>query len=176
MSILEKLIFDELLEAVAPFLNAAQEALPQVPNPLPSREAPPLVPDQNPFPVEDISPEPDLDSVKEVLRNRLIIHRLGQKGRTVSDDEITLILDRKDKILSRMFELDSNPFWNQRRHTLIRDYMLPPRGGEFKISVLEGKLEQLLGENATSSSIYKELIRARDYFHIDGRFRGPRGN
>ena len=60
MSILEKLMFDELLEAVAPFLNAAQEALPQVPNPLPSREAPPLVPDQNPFPVEDISPETKL--------------------------------------------------------------------------------------------------------------------
>lgn len=75
-------------------------------------------PDQNPFPVEDIPPEPDLDSVKEVLRNRLLIHRLGQ-GRTVSGDEIALIIDRKEKILSRMFELDSNPFWNQRKKRLV---------------------------------------------------------
>lgn len=104
MSILEKLMFDELWEAVVPFLNAAQEALSQVPNPLPSWEALPLVPDQNPFPVEDISLELDLDSVKEVLRNRLIIHWLGRRGRIVSDDDIALIIGRKGE----------NPFKNVR--------------------------------------------------------------
>lgn len=51
----------------------------------------------------------------------------------------------------------------------------PPRGGEFKISTLEAKLQDLFGENATRSKIYKELVRAREYFHIDGPFRGPRG-
>lgn len=39
-------------------------------------------------PVEAIPPEPDLDSVKDVLRNRLLVHRLGQRHATVSDAEI----------------------------------------------------------------------------------------
>ena len=127
-------------------------------------------------PVEAIPQEPSIDSVKDVLRNRLIVHRLGRKNSTVSDDEIDRIVDLKDQIITRMAQLDANPFWNSRRNVLIRDYVQPPRGGEYKIPVLEAKLEQLFGNNPQSSFIYKELIRARDLFHIKGPFRGPRGN
>lgn len=74
-----------------------------------------------------------------------------------------------------MSQLDFNPFWHQHRNTLIRDYLRPPRGGEFKISVLEAKLKLLFGENATSSNIYKELVRARKSFNLDGPYRAPRG-
>lgn len=111
-----------------------------------------------------------------VLRNRLLVHRLGRKNPTVSEDEIDRIVDLKDRIITRMAQLDANPFWNNHRNVLIRDYMQPPRGGEYKFSVLEAKLEQLFGNNPESAFIYKELIRARDLFHTDGPFRGPRGN
>lgn len=130
-------------------------------------------PRANPF--QAIPPEPDLDSVKEIMRDRLLVHRLGQRQATVSETEINRIVELKGQILDRMSQLDFNPFWAQRRNTLIRDYLRPPRGGEFKISVLEAKLQELFGENATRSSIYYELVRAREYFHIDGPFRGPRG-
>lgn len=109
------------------------------------------------------------------MRDRLLVHRLGQRQATVSETEINRIVELKGQILDRMSQLDFNPFWAQRRNTLIRDYLRPPRGGEFKISVLEAKLQELFGENATRSSIYYELVRAREYFHIDGPFRGPRG-
>ena len=126
-------------------------------------------------PVQAIPPEPDLDSVKDVMRDRLLVHRLGQRHATVSDEEINRIVDLKRQIIDRMAQLDVNPFWTQQGNTLIQDYLRPPRGGEFKTSVLEAKLQDLFGQNAPSSKIYKELLRARDFFHIDGPFRGPRG-
>lgn len=122
-----------------------------------------------------IPPEPDLESVKDVMRDRLLVHRLGQRHATVSEDEINRIVDLKGQIIDRMSQLDVNPFWNQHKNTIIRDFLRPPRGSEFKISTLEAKLQDLFGENATRSSIYKELVRARKYFHIDGPFRAPRG-
>nr|YP_010833593.1 hypothetical protein QLP06_mgp020 [Jatropha curcas]WFG81219.1 hypothetical protein [Jatropha curcas] len=75
------------------------------------------------------------------MRDRLLVHRLGQRNATVSETELNRIVELKGKILTRMSELDFNPFWDQHRNTLIRDYMRPPRGGEFKISVLEAKLQ-----------------------------------
>lgn len=126
-------------------------------------------------PVQAIPPEPDLNSVKNVMKDRLLVHRLGQRHATVSETEISRIIDLKGQIIDRMAQLDFSPFWNQHRNTLIQDYLRPPRGGEFKISTLENKLQDLVSENATNSSIYKELVRAREFFHIDGPFRGPTG-
>ncbi|KAJ8746989.1 hypothetical protein K2173_012848 (mitochondrion) [Erythroxylum novogranatense] len=154
-----------------PSTEAAQEALPQAP--APAEVAQPN-PHANPFP--PLPPQPDFDSVNHIIRNRLLVHRLGQRHASVSEAEIDRIVDLKGQILNRMSQLDGNPFWHRHRNKLIRDYILPPRRGKWKISVLEAKLQQLGGENATSSSIYKELIKARDFFHIDGPFRGPIGN
>lgn len=75
------------------------------------------------------------------MKDRLIMHRIGKRNITVSDTEIDRILERKGQILDRMSQLDFNPFWHQHRNTLIRDYLRPPRGGEFKISVLEAQLK-----------------------------------
>jgi len=127
-------------------------------------------------PVEAVLPEPDMDSVKGVIKNRLLVHRLGQRNSTVDDSEIDRIVSLKNEILDRMVELDHSPFWNTHRNRLIRDYILPPKGGEYKIPTLESKLESLFGENPTSSIIYKDLIRWRASFHMDAPFRGPRGN
>ena len=131
---------------------------------------------QNPAANPVVPQEPNIASVKDVMRNRLLVHRLGRKNPVLSEAEIDRIVDLKDRIITRMAQLDANPFWNNHRNVLIRDYMQPPRGGEYKIPVLEAKLEQLFGNNPASSFIYKELIRARDFFHIDGPFRGPRDN
>lgn len=94
----------------------------------------------------------------------------------VDDDEINQIINLKNFILDRMVELDHSPFRNTHRNRLIRDFIQPPRGGEYRIPILEAKLGSLFGENPASSKIYKELIRLRDSFHIDAPFRGPDGN
>ena len=130
---------------------------------------------QEALPQQPPAPEQNIDSVKDVIKARLLVHRLGQRHATVSDEEINRIVDLKRQIIDRMAQLDVNPFWTQQGNTLIQDYLRPPRGGEFKTSVLEAKLQDLFGQNAPSSKIYKELLRARDFFHIDGPFRGPRG-
>ncbi|KAG4166893.1 hypothetical protein ERO13_A13G161901v2 [Gossypium hirsutum] len=92
---------------------------------------------------------------------RLMIHRLGQRNPTVDDSEIERIISLKSDILTRI---------------LIRDYILPPRGGEYRIHVLQSKLDSLFGENPTNSFIYHQLNRVRDSFLRDGRFQGPLGN
>lgn len=125
----------------------------------------------NPF--EAVLPEPDMDSVKGVIRNRLLVHRLGHKNSTVDDWEINRIVSLKNQILDRMIELDYSPFWNICRNRLIRDYIQPPQGGEYRIQVLESKLNSLFGSNPASSLIYKQLLKCRDSFHIDAPFRGP---
>nr|KJB09737.1 hypothetical protein B456_001G161300 [Gossypium raimondii] len=107
---------------------------------------------------------------------RLMIHRLGQRNPTVDDSEIERIISLKSDILTRMYELDQNPFWTAHRNRLIRDYILPPRGGEYRIHVLQSKLDSLFGENPTNSFIYHQLNRVRDSFLRDGRFQGPLGN
>lgn len=126
--------------------------------------------------VEAVLPEPDMDSVKGVIKNRLTIYRLGQRNSTVDDSEIDRIVSLKNDILNRMFELDPSPFWNTHRNRLLRDYIQPPRGGEYRIPVLEAKLDSLFGENPATSLIYKQLLKWRDSFDIDAPFRGPRGH
>jgi hypothetical protein len=123
-------------------------------------------------PVEAVLPEPDMGSVKGVIKNRLLVHR---RNPSVSDSEIDRIVYLKNEILNRMFELDHDAFWNAHRNRLIRDYIVPPHGAEYGIRVLESKLDSLFGENPTSSIIYKQLIRSRDSFYMDAPFRGPRG-
>lgn len=103
-------------------------------------------------------------------------YRLGNRNSTVDDWEIDRIVSLKNEILDRMIELDHSPFWNTHRNRLIRDFIQPPQGGEYRIPVLEAKLGSLFGENPASSCFYKNLIRLRDSFHIDAPFRGPRGN
>lgn len=80
-------------------------------------------------------PEPDMDSVRGVIKQRLLVHRLGQKNFSVSDHEIDLIVNLKNDIINRMGELDPDPFWTSHRRRLIRDYILPPVGGEYRIKV-----------------------------------------
>lgn len=63
-----------------------------------------------------IPPEPDLDSVKDVMKERLLVHRLGQRHATISEAEINRIIDLKGKILDRMSQLDFHPFWDQHRN------------------------------------------------------------
>lgn len=45
-------------------------------------------------------PEPDLDSVKKTMRERLIVHRLGKRHATVSEQEIDRIVDLKGQIVT----------------------------------------------------------------------------
>lgn len=105
-----------------------------------------------------IPAEPDLDSVKKIIQKRLNIHR---KGRIIENEEIEKIIKIKGDILDRRAQLDFNPFWGQHRNTLIRDYLRPPQGGEFRICTLQRKLQDLFAENAESSQIFKELTRAK---------------
>lgn len=124
--------------------------------------------------VEAVLPEPDMDSVRGVIKQRLLVHRLGQKNFSVSEKEIDQIVELKNDILNRMGELDPDPFWTSHRRRLIRDYILPRVGGEHRIKVLTQKLNFLLGESPTSSLIFKQLMREKDSFFLDAPFRGPR--
>ena len=125
----------------------------------------------NPLPA--IQPaEPNIETVKDAIRNRFFLGRQGP----VSDDEIHRIIDIKRRIFHRMGQLDLNPFWEQRENTLIRDYLLPSRGAEFKVAVLERKLNSLNTPNATESKTYKELLQVRKDFTWDTRSHSPIGN
>lgn len=123
--------------------------------------------------VQAIPPEPNLKSVKDVMKDRLIVHRVGQGNSTVSDAEIDRIVDLKGQIFDRMSQLDLNPFLASQKNKLIRDYLRPPRGSEFKISVLEEKLQVLFGENPCLSSIFYNIFscpKARFLWcHLRGR-------
>lgn len=102
-----------------------------------------------------------MDSVKETIKNRLTIHRLGRNHPVVSDNEINTIFDLKDQIVRKMEQLNPNPFWANHRMLIIQKYLLPPRGGEYTIRTLEKKLQQLFPANPEGSFIYKELLRAK---------------
>lgn len=140
----------------------------------PGPSAPPGAPElllQEPDPLQ----EPDMDSVKERIRERLRIYRMGGKRFQVDDSEINQIIHLKDPILTKMDELAPNTFWNQYRNRLIRDYIVPNSGGEYKVSTLASKLNDLWGANPTGSTIYKDLIRRRDLFHLEALSRGRTG-
>jgi len=121
-------------------------------------------------------PEPDMDSVKEVLRTRLIINRLGRQNAAVEESELEALIHLKSRILDRMWELDRTPFWGAHKNRLIRDFIQPPRGGEYRIPTLRSKLDSLLGQDPQNSRMYQQLIRLRDSFDVDAPLRGPRGN
>ena len=135
--------------------------MPGAPAPLPGPEAFP----PNLF-LMDPAPELDVESVKETIKTRLTIHRLGRSLPPVENAEIHTIFDLKDRIVQRMEQLNPDPFWANRRLNLIRDYLQPPRGGEFTIPTLEKKLEQLFSANPEGSVIYKQLLRAKENLTI----------
>ncbi|GAA0140198.1 hypothetical protein LIER_44050 [Lithospermum erythrorhizon] len=180
---------DELSRAVAPFVptlggtNGGFGPPPAPPyndtfffaagNNTQDPSAPPGAPElQEPDPLQ----EPDMDSVKERIRERLRIHRMGGPRFQIDDSEIERIINLKQQILDRMQELDpNNPFWTHYRNRLIRDYIIPSSGGEYKVSTLADKLNALWRDNPTESTIYQDLIRRRDLFHIEALSRGRTG-
>lgn len=50
--------------------------------------------------------EPDMESVKYVIRNRFFVYRQGPGASNVSDEEINRIIDLKRRIFNRMGQLD----------------------------------------------------------------------
>ncbi|KAK8486423.1 hypothetical protein V6N13_090842 [Hibiscus sabdariffa] len=108
-----------------------------------------------------------------IARNLGEITRGKNKIAWVSDSEFQAIIEQKNLIYDRMNDLAPSPFWNDHRNSLIRDYILPPRGGEFTVPVLKAKFQSLVGPNPQDSLIYKQLIRSRNEFYTNAPFVGP---
>jgi hypothetical protein len=116
-----------------------------------------------PYNIYPLPPEPTQHDVIETIRTRLLIHRLGGTKDT-TDEEVAQVFRLKGEILTRMSHISPNPCWDNHRMFLIRNFLTPPRGGEYSIRMLQTKLEQLHSENAEQSFVYKELFRAKDEF------------
>lgn len=119
-------------------------------------------------------PEPDLNSVRQVLKNRLILKRRGNIHSLVKDYEVEQLIAVKGQIVARMYELDG-PFWQRHRHRIIRDFLQTRQGGEYKVSLLRRKLQSLFEEDR-GSAFYNQLIKMRESFYEEAPFCGPRGD
>ena len=61
-------------------------------------------------PIEVVLPKLDMDSRKGVIKNRLLMHCLGQRNSSVSNSKIDQIINLRNKILNRMVQLDHRHF------------------------------------------------------------------
>lgn len=120
-------------------------------------------------------PEPNQDSVRTVIRNRLIIQRSGTKNFVVGNEEVEKIINLKKAIADRMVELDQNTFWNIHRNRIVRDFIRTPKGEEYIIPSLEGKLQSLFGDSPRGA-FYDQLLQMKESFYQEAPFRGPRGD
>lgn len=120
--------------------------------------------------------EPDMNSVRHIIERRLVLHRVGPNPTVVDPAEVNSIVALKNEIFERAGHLDHSPLWTTHRNRLIRDFLQPPRGGEFSVSALQKKLTDLHGENPTSSPVFKQLQRIKRDFFLDAAFRAPRVN
>lgn len=163
---------NELLQAVAPFLQAGgpgsagggsggSGGFPLGFGILSERENEEVVPPNHWPALEYELPEPDLESVRQVLKTRLIINRAGNKDSFVSDLEVERLIALKGQVVDRMTELDG-PFWGQHKLRIIRDFMLNQQGREFKPRILRSKLASLADPG--TSAFYDQLIKMRERF------------
>lgn len=120
-------------------------------------------------------PEPNQDSVRSVIRDRVLIQRLGKKNMVVADEEVDKIINLKNAIADRMVELDQSSFWDVHRNRIVRDYILTNKGEEYIIPSLEGKLQSLFGDSPRGT-FYDHLQKMKKSFYQEAPFRGPRGD
>lgn len=93
----------------------------------------------------------------------------------MDNDDVDQIINIKSKITERMFVLDQSDFWNIHRNRIVRDFILTPKGGEYQIHVLVGKLHSLFGESPRGA-FYDQLLKMKNSFYEEAPFRGPRGD
>lgn len=93
----------------------------------------------------------------------------------MDNEEVDKIINLKSAITDRMVELDQSAFWNIHRNRIVRDFIQTPKGGEYRIPVLEGKLQSLFGDSPRGA-FYDQLLKMKNSFYEEAPFRGPRGD
>ena len=112
--------------------------------------------------VEDEDPE-GLSPAERELRDHLNTNSRG--GRTnISLDDIQAMVSMKEEIVTRIAQLDPNPFWAEQRARLISDYIVTPKREEYIFpSNLRKNLEGSRGRN------YPRPLFCKAHDQIEGR-------
>jgi len=118
--------------------------------------------------VEDEDPE-GLSPAERELRDHLNTNSRG--GRTnISLDDIQAMVSMKEEIVTRIAQLDPNPFWAEQRARLISDYIVTPKREEYSLQTLE-KIWKEVGAATTQDHYFvKRMIKLREDYQLLGRF------
>lgn len=102
---------------------------------------------------------------------RQLRDRLFRDGRTnLSLDDIQAIISMKEEIVTRIAQLDPNPFWAEHGARVISDYIVTPSGQEYSLTTLEKIWREVGAANTKNHYFVKRMIKVRQDFLLTGRF------
>jgi len=104
--------------------------------------------------------EDDLSPVERKVKDRLTLYASPEEE--ISNDDVEALVLLKGDVLERMAQLDPHPFWVENRELLISEYILTPRGPEYKLETLLQNLEELRGHNGSNSHFFRTLKKVRE--------------
>jgi len=107
-----------------------------------------------------------LSPVERRIRTRFSIY---EPGRYVPIEDLRAIVHLKGEIIARMSQLDPDPFWMEHRDRIISESILTPKGPEYKLAALQGKLVELQSADAPNSDFFKRLKGIRDHYRWTGK-------
>ena len=121
--------------------------------------------------VEDEDPE-GLSPAERELRDHLNTNNSGgMGGRTnISLDDIQAMVSMKEEIVTRIAQLDPNPFWAEQRARLISEYIVTPSREEYSFNTLERIWKEVGAATTQDHYFVKRMIKLREDYQLLGRF------
>jgi len=102
---------------------------------------------------------------------RQLRDRLNRDGRdNISLDDIQAMASMKEEIVTRISQLDQNPFWTEQRARVISSYIVTPKGEEYSLATIEKIWRELGAANAQDHYFVKRMLKLRKDYELIGRF------
>lgn len=99
--------------------------------------------------------------VFEKINTRLLFAADKKTGWQPPIEKINTLITLKSQVISRMAELDPDPFWLESRNRLLADSILTKKNWEYSPETLTKRLSQL-NEHGRNSSFFRELRALRE--------------
>ena len=102
---------------------------------------------------------------------RQLRERLNRDGRdNISLDDVQAMAGMKEDIVTRISQLDPNPFWTEQRARIISSYIVTSKGEEYSLATLEKIWRELGDANSQDHYFVKRMLKLRKDYELLGRF------